>query len=257
MTTDEFTHRSGSSSPDTSCRTAGGSDAELLAAELDAFCYAVSHDLRAPLRAIDGFSRVLEEDHAAVLGTDGLDALGRVRASAARMTGMLEALLQLARLARRDLVREPVDVTTLAGTIVARLRTRDPNRSATVSIAPHMVANADASLLRIALEHLLENAWKFTAPTHAAVVDLSAEWRDTGWIYRLRDNGAGFDMAGVDRLFAPFQRLHAESEFPGLGIGLASVRRIVHRHGGRIRAEGRPGGGATFTFTLQPDIEVS
>jgi light-regulated signal transduction histidine kinase (bacteriophytochrome) len=146
-----------------------------------------------------------------------------------------------------------VDLTALSEALVADLRARDPHRDVAVSIMPGLEAQADARMVRLALEHLLGNAWKYTSRIEAATIAVSGAQQGAVWTYSVQDNGAGFDMTGYERLFGPFQRLHGEAEFPGLGIGLATVQRIVHRHGGRIQAEGRVGGGARLTFTLQPD----
>lgn len=226
--------------------------AELQAAneELEAFSYSVSHDLRAPLRSIDGFSLALLEDYGDVLDGEGKTYLERLRANAQRMGVLIEAMLQLSRVTRTELHREAVDLSALAGEIVARLRDAAPEHTATIEIEAGMTVLADPHLLQIALENLLTNAWKYSAGTQQPRIEIASSRDERGLVYRVRDNGAGFDMQRADRLFKPFQRLHAEREFEGTGIGLATVQRVIHRHGGRIWAESAPGLGATFYFTL-------
>ncbi|HLL56229.1 MAG TPA: CHASE3 domain-containing protein [Myxococcaceae bacterium] len=219
-------------------------------AELEAFSYSVSHDLRAPLRAIDGFGQVLQEDHAAQLNEDGLDALRRIRAASKRMAQLIDDLLKLSRSTRGELKRTSVDLTNLVLGIVTELRAREPDRKVEVRVAPGITANADPHFLRIALVNLLDNAWKFTRGAPEARIEFGAETVDGERAFLVRDNGAGFDMAYVDKLFAPFQRLHRNADFEGTGIGLATVQRIIHRHDGRIWAEAAVGQGATFRFTL-------
>lgn len=218
--------------------------------ELEAFSYSVSHDLRAPLRSIDGFSQALLEDHAASLDREGLDYLRRVRAAAQRMGDLIDDLLQLSRVGRAPLRRERVDLSALARSVEAALRQSAPARDVAFEIADGLWANADPGLLRVVLENLLGNAWKFTAKTDHARITLDALPSDGHSVYVVRDTGAGFDETYAERLFAPFQRLHSETEFPGTGIGLATVHRIVERHGGRVWAESSPGRGATFYWTL-------
>jgi light-regulated signal transduction histidine kinase (bacteriophytochrome) len=216
--------------------------------ELEAFSYSVSHDLRAPLRTIDGFSQALAEDYGPSLDDRARDYIGRVRAGAQRMSSLIDDLLRLSRVSRAELRRRPVDLSSTARTVVAELRQADPERDVTVSIPDNLMVEADANLLRVLLENLIGNAWKFTTRV-AARIEVG---RGPDGAFFVRDNGAGFDMTYVDRLFAPFQRLHTEEDFPGTGIGLATARRIVDRHGGRIWADGTPGGGATISFTLPP-----
>ncbi len=219
-------------------------------AELEAFCYSVSHDLRAPLRAIDGFSQALLDDFPAEISPDAARYFGRIRASAQRMGQLIEDLLNLSKVSRGELQRAPVDVTELAQQVVADLRQRDPERQVDVQVWEGMQADADGRLLRAAFENLIGNAWKFSAKTAAPRIEVGA-LRDGGHTsFFVRDNGAGFDMAFANRLFGAFQRLHTVSEFQGTGIGLATVQRIVHRHGGRIWADATPGRGAVFFFTL-------
>jgi PAS domain S-box-containing protein len=219
-------------------------------AELEAFSYSVSHDLRAPLRAIDGFSQALLGGAAASLDEKGRHYLDRIRAGAARMSELIDDLLLLSRVSRSDLRRAPVDVSALAAAIVSDLRRRDPERDVAVTIADGMHAVADQRLLAIALENLIGNAWKFTARRPTAHIEIGVEDGGGEPVYFVRDDGAGFDMAYADKLFGAFQRLHAATEFEGTGIGLATAQRVINRHGGSIRAEGRPGAGATFFFTL-------
>ena len=222
--------------------------------ELEAFSYSVSHDLRAPLRAIDGFSQILQEDYEGALDDEGLDYLGRVRAASRQMATLIDDLLDLSRVGRRPLRREPVDLASLATGIIEELKESQPGREVEFVAGKNIMAWADVSLLKVALENLLGNAWKFTAREREARIEFGAD-RDPGPgslapVYYVRDNGAGFDQAYADKLFGAFQRLHRQDEFEGTGIGLATVARIVHRHGGRVWAEGRVGEGATFYFTL-------
>ena len=232
--------------------------AELVAAnaEMEAFAYSVSHDLRAPLRALDGFSLALVEDHGAVLDEAATDYLARIRAASQRMARLIDDLLALSRIARRDVERQSVDVSALAREIVAGLREHDPGRLVAVDVAPGMRVAADPGFLRVALQNLLDNAWKFTAEAAEARIEVGVGPGEDGRVFHVRDNGAGFDPSYADKLFAPFQRLHREDEFPGTGIGLAIVQRIVRRHGGRVWAEGETGNGATLYFTLGPLGEV-
>ncbi len=217
--------------------------------ELESFSYAVSHDLRAPLRRIDGFSRALLES-ATGLDETGRRFLERIREASRQMWELIDDVLYLARVSRLELQEQDVDLSALAAAILERLREAEPGRTVEARIRPGLVARGDGQLLRIALENLLENAWKFTAHAQPARIEFGATTLGGEPSYFVRDNGAGFDMAYADRLFAPFQRLHLTGEFPGTGIGLATVQRIIHRHGGRIWAEAAVGQGATFHFTL-------
>jgi light-regulated signal transduction histidine kinase (bacteriophytochrome) len=223
--------------------------------ELEAFSYSVSHDLRAPLRSIDGFSRALLDEYADKLDTTGQHYLDRVRAAARRMGELIDDLLQLSRVGRADLQRKRVDLSALAGTIAADLQRSGPERHVRILITDGLVADVDRGLMQIVLENLIGNAWKFTAATSDGVIHFGISEQDGLPTYFLRDNGAGFDMAYAGRLFTPFQRLHSNTEFPGTGIGLATVHRIIERHGGRVWAEGVVGQGATFLWTL-PAIEA-
>lgn len=226
---------------------------ETLNKELEAFCYSVSHDLRAPLRSIDGFSNILVSDYASALDEVGRDRLERIRRAAQRMGMLIDDLLQLSRVTRVELKRENVDLTAIADEIAATLQRQDPERVAHFDIARGLSASGDPNLLRIAIDNLLNNAWKFTNRRSEARIEFGTEWREGHPVYFVRDNGAGFDMRYQGKLFNAFQRLHDVSEFPGTGIGLATVQRIVHRHHGAIWAEGRPDQGATFYFTLAPE----
>lgn len=219
--------------------------------ELEAFSYSVSHDLRAPLRAIDGFSRVVLEDYGDRLEPKGQDYLRRVCAAATRMGELIDDLLELSRVSRADLRRSQVNLSQVAHEVIAELR-KQSDRSIDVVVQDGLVVDADSRLMRIVLENLLGNSWKFTAHTSDARIDVGSIHGGHDIVYFVRDNGAGFDMNCAEKLFRPFQRLHSEAEFPGTGVGLATVRRILDRHGGRVWAQGEPGRGATFSFTLPP-----
>ncbi len=218
--------------------------------ELEAFSYSVSHDLRAPLRTIDGFSLALLEDFADKLNDEGRDYIARVRSGVQRMGTLIDSLLQLSRVTRSELQREPVDLSQLATLVCNELKAADPERGVEFIAQPGITVQGDGRLLRIALENLLGNAWKFTSRTAHGRIEFGSSIRDGRTVYFIRDNGAGFDMQYVDRLFTAFQRLHGDREFKGSGIGLATVSRIVHRHHGTIAAESEPGRGATFYFDL-------
>jgi signal transduction histidine kinase len=226
--------------------------AELLAAnqELDAFAYSVSHDLRAPLRSIDGFSQILLEDYAAQLDEGGRDSLRRVRAASQRMGALIDDLLKLARVTRVEMRTERVDLSAMAHEIAAELQRTAPDRQVEFAIASGLEARADPPLLRVVLENLLRNSWKYTAKQPRPRVEFGSTEANGGRAFMVRDNGAGFDMKYMDKLFGVFQRLHSATEFEGTGVGLATVRRIITRHGGRIWAEGAVDHGATFYFTL-------
>jgi signal transduction histidine kinase len=220
--------------------------------ELKAFSYSVSHDLRAPLRTIDGFSQILLDNHAGQLDDKGRDYLRKVRAGAQRMGELIDDLLQLSRVTSADLSPNHVDISGLARAVGEELKRKEPERRVSLLIQEGLIAEADSRLLRILLDNLLGNAWKFTTKTEEPRIAFGTEQRDGSEVFVVRDNGAGFDMTYASKLFRPFQRLHSESEFPGTGIGLATVRRIVGRHGGRVWAEGAPGRGASVFFTLPP-----
>jgi PAS domain S-box-containing protein len=218
--------------------------------ELEAFSYSVSHDLRAPLRSIDGYSHVLLEDYAGSLDETGRLYIERVRAATQRMSHLIDDLLGLARVTRSELRRETVDLSALARTAVERLQKSQPDRHVEVRIDEGLKVEGDVRLLQIALENLLENAWKFTSKQPQATIEVGAQRAGNHTVYFVRDNGAGFDMAYVNKLFGAFQRLHDASEYEGTGVGLATVQRIISRHGGRIWAEGALNRGAVFYFTL-------
>jgi signal transduction histidine kinase len=220
--------------------------------ELDAFSYSVSHDLRAPLRAIDGFSRMLEDHSGEELSERGRHCLARIRGGVGRMSELIDDLLGLARISRVPLTRQPVDISSIAHRVASELAARPQGRAVEMRIEEGLTAQADPRLATVLLENLIGNAWKFTGKQGQPWIQVgraSAAAR----AFFVRDNGAGFDMAYADRLFGAFQRLHSQADFEGTGIGLATVQRIVRRHGGRIWAEGEPGKGATFSFTLEPD----
>ncbi len=220
--------------------------------ELEAFSYSVSHDLRAPLRSIEGFSQILGEDYADRLGEEGRSLFRRVQAATTRMGQLIDDMLLLSRVTRSELKREPVDVSGIAAEVASELSHRDPSRPVEVRVAPGLEVEADPRLVRIALENLLGNAWKFTRGREAAHIEVGAASANGGErAFFVRDDGAGFDMAYAGKLFQPFQRLHRATEYEGTGIGLATLQRIVQKHGGRVWAEGRPGRGATFYFTLE------
>lgn len=220
--------------------------------ELEAFSYSVSHDLRAPLRAIDGFSDALEQDCEDSLSSTGRDCLRRIRAAARRMGTLIDDLLNLSRLTRVEVRRQPVDLGQSATAILADLARHCPSRQVDVQVAQGLMADADPELVHIALQNLIDNAWKYTGRTERPRIEIGASPNGAVRVFHVRDNGAGFDMAHAGRLFGPFQRLHHERDFEGTGIGLAIVERIVARHGGRIWAEGVVDAGATFYFTLEP-----
>jgi light-regulated signal transduction histidine kinase (bacteriophytochrome) len=225
--------------------------------ELEAFSYSISHDLRAPLRAIDGFSRMVVEDHADRLDPEARDHLGRVRAAVQRMGALIDDLLELSRVGRMEMRITDVDLSRLAHAVVEQLRAGDAGRSVRVTIAPGLRARGDERLVRLVVENLLGNAWKYTRRTVEPHIEFGADREPAETIYWVRDNGAGFDMAYADKLFQPFQRLHRPEEFEGTGVGLATVARIVARHGGRVWAEAGVGAGARFSFTLGPAGEVN
>lgn len=220
--------------------------------ELESFAYIVSHDLRAPLRSIDGFGRILAERYDAVIDAQGQDYLARVRNAAARMDELIDALLKMSRISRGEFKRVPLDLSLMATDVLSELQQTEPGREVAVRIAPELRAEGDPALVRNLLENLLGNAWKFTANTALATIEFGVE---PGGVFYVADNGAGFNADYAGKLFRPFQRLHRDDEFKGHGVGLASVRRIVERHGGTIDATGRPDGGATFRFTLASAVQ--
>jgi signal transduction histidine kinase len=218
--------------------------------ELESFSYTVSHDLRAPIRVVEGFAKILKEDYAHALDRIGNDHLDRVLGAAARMNGMIDALLALSQLTAKPIAAQPVNLSQLAHYIVEDLRRQAPQRRVEVQVQDNLIVQGDPTLLRVVLENLLGNAWKYSARSDPARIELSATQDAGRWVYRVRDNGAGFDMRFADRLFGVFQRLHSANDFPGTGVGLATVQRIVRRHGGQIWAESKVGSGASFYFTL-------
>jgi signal transduction histidine kinase len=218
--------------------------------ELDAFSYSVSHDLRAPLRGIDGFSQALQEECGGQLSADGRHYLQRVRAGTQRMGRLIDDLLKLSQVSRSALNRQPLDLTAMAWTLLQELGRAEPGRRVALQVAPGLEADGDPGLIRVALGNLLGNAWKYTAKVPEGRIEFLLEPLPGGGAFCVRDNGAGFDMAYAGKLFTAFQRLHSAAEFDGTGIGLALVQRIIHRHGGRVWAQGAVGQGASFHFTL-------
>lgn len=225
-------------------------DLEAANKELESFSYSVSHDLRSPLRGIDGFSRTLEEEYAGSLDTRGQHYLKRIRAASQRMGQLIDDLLELARLTRSEMRSAPMDLSALARTLAAELQQAQPERMVEFIIAPGLQAKADPTLIRVLLVNLLGNAWKFTGKQPQARIEVGTLAHEGEPAFFVRDDGAGFDMAYADKLFGPFQRLHGQQEFEGTGIGLATVQRIIHRHGGRVWADSQVNRGATFYFTL-------
>lgn len=229
-----------------------------LNAELEAFSYSVSHDLRAPLRAMNGFSQVLLEDYGDRLDDEGKDALERIRSASQHMGRLIDDLLRLSKVTRAELKLTQVDLSAVARAIAASLQGDSAGRTVAWEIEEGMTVTADAELMRIAMQNLIANAWKFTAKTRDAVIRVGTLKRDGRRLCFVADNGVGFDMEHAERLFGAFQRLHHAADFPGTGIGLAIVQRIIHKHGGTIWAEARPNEGAAFHFTLgNPDDESS
>jgi len=226
---------------------------EVLNREWEAFSYSVSHDLRAPLRWIGGFAKALDEDYGGGPDVAGQQFIQKIRTSADHMSSLLDALLEVARFSRPELRRESVDLSALARRVAAELQLRAPGRKVEFVAAEGITTSGDPRLLKRVLENLLGNAYKFTATRAIGQIEFGvAPQNDGSATYFVRDNGVGFDMAYADKLFGVFQRLHSAKEFPGTGIGLATVERIIHRHGGRVWAEGTENLGAIFYFTLQP-----
>jgi signal transduction histidine kinase len=224
--------------------------------ELEAFSYSVSHDLRAPLRSIDRFSQAVLEDYGELLPQEGRHFLENVRKSARRMTELIDDLLKLSKVTRAEMRLESVDLTRLAVNILTELQQMDPERRVRYQVAPGLSARGDSHLLLVVLENLLNNAWKYTSKQEQAKIEFGSRRENDQTVFFIHDNGAGFDMTYAGKLFGAFQRLHTTTEFPGTGIGLATVQRIIHRHGGRIWAEGTMNEGATFFFTLPALDEV-
>jgi light-regulated signal transduction histidine kinase (bacteriophytochrome) len=218
--------------------------------ELEAFSYSVSHDLRAPLRAIDGFSRALLEEYSDKLDQQACHYLQRVLTGTQKMSGLIDDVLNLSRVSRTVLRKESISLTDLADGVIKELQNRDPARKVSIEIADGLIAHGDARLMTIVLVNLIGNAWKYSSKLPEAQIRFKQENTGGETIFSIRDNGAGFNMEYADKLFAPFQRLHADSDFEGTGIGLATVQRIISRHGGRIWVEAAVDQGATFYFTL-------
>lgn len=218
--------------------------------ELEAFSYSVSHDLRAPLRSIDGFSQVLADEYGNLLDTQGRDFLGRIRSNVQRMDTLIDDLLKLSRVTRKEVTKQPVNLSLLVTDSVKKQQEQQPQRSIEIKIAENVFANGDPDLLSIAIDNLISNAWKYTGKTECPVVEFGADKEGKESIYYIKDNGAGFDMQYAEKLFNAFQRLHSSDEFEGTGIGLAIVNRIINRHGGKIWADAQPDNGAVFYFSL-------
>lgn len=220
--------------------------------DLESFSYSVAHDLRAPARRIEGFAEMLTDDHPQGMTDEAVRIAERIKAAARRMSELIDGLISLARTGRSELTIGVVDLAARARAIVAALRDSSPGRVVTVEIAEPLEARGDARLLGAVLDNLLGNAWKFTGKEPNARIEVGVDRTKTPWVYFVRDNGSGFNPAQAHRLFGVFQRLHTEEAFPGTGIGLATVERIIRRHGGRVWAEGAVGQGATFFFTVEP-----
>jgi light-regulated signal transduction histidine kinase (bacteriophytochrome) len=218
--------------------------------ELESFTYSVAHDLRAPLRAINSFSRALMEDHAAELSEAPRDYLQRIHRASERMSLLIDDLLKLSRVGRGEVERRPIDLTALLGEIHERLAERNPDRDVSFTMQPGMVVQGDARLLTIAFENVLDNAWKFTRRQPQARISCTETMQDGRRTVHVADNGTGFDMRYRHKLFAPFQRLHRDDEFEGTGIGLVTVARIIARHGGEVAIEAAEGVGTTVSLTL-------
>lgn len=219
--------------------------------ELEQFSYAVSHDLRSPLRGMEGFSHALQKDHADQLDEQGRHYLERIQEGSRRMGDLIDDLLALSRIHQEDVHQEQVDLSAMAGEIIEELRRESPGREVETEIEPGLTVWGDPKLLRVVLQNLIANAWKFTRDRSPGRIRTgSMQTAEGDRVFYVRDNGAGFDMQYANKLFAPFQRLHRESEFPGHGIGLATVQRIVHKHGGEVWAESRKGEGSAFYFSM-------
>lgn len=231
-------------------------EAELEAAnrELDSFSYSVSHDLRAPLIAIDGFSRILQETYAGYLPPDGIECINRIRQAANQMDHLIEDFLRLSRVTRAPVQITALDITSIARDLLGELATGDPDRRVSWSVEEGLRAYGDPGLVEIALKNILGNAWKYTVHAEEAQIQVGSIMQGQMRVFYVKDNGAGFPSEKSNLLFIPLQRLHAPHEFSGNGIGLATVQRIIHRHGGRIWAEGEVGKGASFFFTLPEEL---
>ena len=224
--------------------------------ELESFSYSVSHDLQAPLRAIEGFSRTIEEHSQDRLDERDRHALRRVHTAASRMSTLIDELLSLSHLTRMEVKREPLDLGATAKSILADLAQESPARDVDVQIEPNLFIEADPQMVQIALQNLLDNAWKYTGKTAQPRIEVGWSANGTARVFHVRDNGAGFDMRYATKLFGAFQRLHARQDFDGTGVGLATVQRIVHRHGGKIWADSAVNAGTTFYFTLEPEEQT-
>jgi light-regulated signal transduction histidine kinase (bacteriophytochrome) len=223
---------------------------EITNKELESFSYSVSHDLRAPLRAIDGFSQVLIDDYGEVLDGDGHDYLDRIRKGAQRMGVLIDHMLLLAQVSRHQLDMSQLNLTAMADEIMADLKQQQPDRTVDIKIEPALEVYGDKALMQVVLENLLGNAWKYTSKTPNAEIKFGLKNPGPNPIYYIKDNGAGFDQKYVENLFKPFQRLHTKESFEGTGVGLATVSRVIGRHGGLIWAEGETEKGACFYFSL-------
>jgi light-regulated signal transduction histidine kinase (bacteriophytochrome) len=218
--------------------------------ELESFSYSVSHDLRAPLRAMDGFSLAVLEDYSSLLDSTGRNYLNRIREASQKMAQLIDAMLILSRVTRAEINRSHINISNLAENIAIELATHEPRRNVTWKIAPDLNALADPTLIKSVMENLLGNAWKFTSRHPRCMIEVGKMMQNGNEVFYVKDDGAGFDMKYMSKMFAPFQRLHSSTEFEGTGIGLATVNRIINKHGGRIWAEGEPEKGATIYFTL-------
>jgi signal transduction histidine kinase len=223
---------------------------EVAVKELDSFSHSVSHDLRAPLRVVDGFANIVLEDYGEQLDDLGREHLKRIVAAGQRMNAMIDTLLSLSRMTSREIDPERVNLSRLAHELADELRSQDPARATEFVLTDGLVVDGDRTLLRLVLQNLMGNAWKFSAKVARPRVEFAARSENGKTIYLVRDNGAGFDMRFAEKMFGLFQRFHSSNEFPGTGVGLATVQRIVRKHGGRIWADSQPGQGATFSFTL-------
>jgi PAS domain S-box-containing protein len=219
--------------------------------ELEAFSYSVSHDLRAPLRTLDGFSEMIAEEYANKLDEEGKDYLNRIRKASHTMSQLIEDILKLSRISRAEMHQQKVDLSSIAKDIMDELQTTQPDRKAEIVIESGIQVTGDANLLQVAMQNLLENAWKYTGKSPLARIELGSLNQEGERVYYVRDNGIGFDMKYQDKLFQPFHRLHTSKEYPGTGIGLANVQRVIHKHNGRIWAESEVDKGTTFYFTLE------
>ncbi len=223
--------------------------------ELESFCYSASHDLRSPLRGIDGFSQILMDDFPQLLDEPAREYLEKIRAASQRMGQIIDDLLRLAKIVRKDMRREPVDLSAIAQRLIARYRSQTPGRAVSVKLAPDLCCQGDAELLEIALDNFIGNAWKFTQEVSQPSIEIGGRLEDGATTLFVCDNGCGFDMQYQDKLFQPFQRLHRQDEYPGSGVGLAVAERIVKRHDGRVWAVSTLGKGAAFVFTLPAAAE--